>query len=668
MLVQAANIFPQTTDLSVVRDMITDMYEQYAGETEDYSEAETFNDDLMQLYAHPVNLNNCSREDLEKIVFLSDKQIEEILYYVYKRRKMTDLYELQLVEGLDMTDIRRILPFVTLGEPDLSGEKITPADLLKYGKKELYTQFDRTIETKAGYLTDPKSGKRDYAGSAWHHSLKFRYQYHDSWLGSLTAEKDAGEQSYRYDSFGMSVMKKGRGLVKTFIAGDYQASFGQGLLINQGFRRGKQADTGNTFARSQGFKRFASVNEYNFFRGIAFSLQQKALTLDAFASYRVLDADTTGQKFSSVYKTGYHRTDNEIRKKHSLQQFVSGIHLKYKHDRFETGVSTYHTLFHLPLEQTGYPYQYFQFSGRQQNGISIHYRTVYRIFQLYGEVALTAKDAMALLQGCTFSPADAVELTAIYRNYSPRYNGILASAFGEGSKVNNEEGMYLGGVWQPAYGWKTNFYADFYRFPWIRYNADTPGFGKDFQFGFQYQPHADFQISGRLKTEESVETLHQQGYLTEQPIRAGRISLKGNSTYRAGLLEISNGIVLQYTEKEGVGSSGFAIYQGVDYKHDSGRYRIGGRITFFDAVNYDNRIYLYEDDILHAFSVPMLSGRGSRMYVNLQYKFPGEIFSVWMKYAWTKYADDRKEISSGNEMIAGNTKSDIRLLMRVVLK
>lgn len=665
-MLQAGAALAQT-DHQPIREMITEMYEQYAEESEDYADAETYTDDLMQLYEQPVNLNNCTREDLQKIVFLSDTQIEELLYYVYKRGKMTDLYELQLVEGLDMTDIRRILPFVRIGESNPENEKTSINDLLKYGKHEIYTQFDRTIEAKSGYFPDSKTGIVDYAGNAWHHSLKYRYRYRDQWLLSFTAEKDAGELSNRYDSYGVSLLKQGKGLLKTLILGDYNVSFGQGLLLNQGFRRGKQADTGNTFARNQGFKRFASVNEYNFFRGVAVSLQKNAFLLDVFSSFRNLDADTSGGVFSSVYKTGYHRTTSETIKKHTIHQWVNGLHLKFKHPHFETGLNMYHSSFHLPLVLTGYPYQYFQFSGREQVGVSMYYRTVYHIFQLFGELATSGRDALAAIQGCAFSPVDAVEMTCIYRNYAPQYNGLFASSFGEGSKVANEEGLYLGTTWQPAYGWKLNFYADYYRFPWLRFNADAPTYGKDFSLGFQYQVHPDFQISGRWKTEESTQTFHTYADVLEQPGSVHKTSLKCKSDYRKGEFDFSNGLDISFTESQGIKATGFALYQGLEYESDDGKYRVGGRLIFFDAENYANRMYIYEDDILHSFSVPMLSGRGNRFYVNAQWKLPGERIGFWIKYALTRYSDDRTEVSSGNEMIDGNTKSDIRLLMRIKL-
>ena len=81
----------------------------------------------------------------------------------------------------------------------------------------------------------------------------------------------------------------------------------------------------------------------------------------------------------------------------------------------------------------------------------------------------------------------------------------------------------------------------------------------------------------------------------------------------------------------------------------------------FDAINYDNRLYAYERDVLYAFSVPMYYGQGMRLYVNVVYK-PFPQLTWYAKFAHTWYAD-RNEIGSEGETIYGNQKTDIRILV-----
>lgn len=72
---------------------------------------------------------------------------------------MQTIYELQLIEGLDMTDIRRMLPFVSLGESQARKQLLNLNEMLRYGKNELYFRLDKGLETKEGYRFVPEKKK-----------------------------------------------------------------------------------------------------------------------------------------------------------------------------------------------------------------------------------------------------------------------------------------------------------------------------------------------------------------------------------------------------------------------------------------------------------------------------------------------------------------------------
>jgi len=108
---------------------------------------------------------------------------------------------------------------------------------------------------------------------------------------------------------------------------------------------------------------------------------------------------------------------------------------------------------------------------------------------------------------------------------------------------------------------------------------------------------------------------------------------------------------------------GLCALQDVSYSFTSIPLKIDFRYQFFDAVDYDNRFYVYERDILYAFSIPMYYGKGSRYYINMKYDLNDRI-SMWLKLAQTVYADDRETVSSGNEEIQGNRRSDVRVMLR----
>src|SRR5690554_3683379 len=52
-------------------------------------------EDILDLFNNPININTAEREDLERIFFLSDWQIENILFKRYVNGPYLSIYELQ---------------------------------------------------------------------------------------------------------------------------------------------------------------------------------------------------------------------------------------------------------------------------------------------------------------------------------------------------------------------------------------------------------------------------------------------------------------------------------------------------------------------------------------------------------------------------------------------
>jgi hypothetical protein len=85
------------------------------------------------------------------------------------------------------------------------------------------------------------------------------------------------------------------------------------------------------------------------------------------------------------------------------------------------------------------------------------------------------------------------------------------------------------------------------------------------------------------------------------------------------------------------------------------------RAQAFDARVWDNRVYIYENDVLYAYSIPFVYGFGGRFWLNARYKI-NDIFSVYLRVSETinqsKWAilHDKK-----------STRTDIHALVRVKL-
>ncbi len=90
----------------IIEDIYSSLTED--GRDVDFEELET---DLMQLHENPINLNAATEEDLRKLRFLGDEQIDDILLFAY-RHPFLDIYDLRMIYGLADYEIRNMIPFI----------------------------------------------------------------------------------------------------------------------------------------------------------------------------------------------------------------------------------------------------------------------------------------------------------------------------------------------------------------------------------------------------------------------------------------------------------------------------------------------------------------------------------------------------------------------------
>ncbi len=524
--------------VSTTEQLIADIFEQYTAESEEAIDYDSFFEDLLFCAQNPINLNQAKREELERLPFLSDIQVENILSYVYQFGPMQTIYELQLVEGLDMTDIRRMLLFVKVGEGVDTNKKVYWNDLLKYGKNELFFRLDKGLESKEGYQfmpeEDPKSeesNSKKYLGNELYNSLKYRYHYKDRIQFGVTAEKDAGEQFWGsthkgYDFYSFHAQFINFGKFKTIVVGDFQANFGQGLVLHPEFGMGKSSYVLNVTPRNSGLKKFSSTDESNFFRGGGASVRLGKFDLSAFYSNKMIDGDTVNGVFSTILKTGYHRTLGELSKKHTINQQIIGANATYTNLNLQVGVTAVHTQLNNNLVPNKSVYNYFYFSGTKQTTGGIFYRYRWKKLNFFGETATTNNGSIATLNGCYFSPASNISLVVLHRYYSPEYDTFYASSFSETSRINNENGLYLGAEVRTFRRWKFAAYADSYAFPWPKYGIDVPSIGKDYLFQADFAPQRDIVMYWRFKLEEKQTNLSTSGAVMPVVVPLQKTSLR----------------------------------------------------------------------------------------------------------------------------------------------
>ncbi len=234
---------------SASKQTLEDLIENIASSTDAEIDYTSLYEDLNLYLNEPLNINTATKEDLEKLQFLNDFQINSLLDYIKKNGSMLSLYELQLVYGFSMEDVMNILPFITISNtPVDQGFKFKNA--LKYGNNQLFLRGQEVLEEQVGYssisdsalLENPNSR---YLGSSYKVYAKYKYNYKNKIYWGITAEKDPGEEFFSgnnkngFDYYSAHLQINDIGIVKTITLGDFQAKFGQGLdiMVRYGIRK-----------------------------------------------------------------------------------------------------------------------------------------------------------------------------------------------------------------------------------------------------------------------------------------------------------------------------------------------------------------------------------------------------------------------------------------------
>lgn len=382
--------FFSQTESTDKNEIVEQRIEYIGGDNEsiDYS---TLFDNLYYYYDHPVNLNNIKEVDvLLEMGLISDIQLVKLKQHIATNNKLMTIYELQAVEGFDMTTIRVVLPFVKVSE-DLFTPNVSFKEMMKNSSSELYIRNIRDLQQKVGYTEKENEDDNRYLGSPDKLFLRYRFRYLNKVSVGFTAEKDQGEEFFRgtqkqgFDYHSAHFFIKDFGRVKALAVGDYHFQVGQGLTLWSGLAFGKSVDISTVKRNAVGLRQYASADENNFLRGagVTFGLS-KNWSLSAFYSRKRLDAnigdtldDVTNQvSFTSLQNSGFHRTFNELTDKDAILETHFGGRVEYESTRLKLGATGFASRYGGEFDRNLRFYNQFEFSSSQNSVIGADYNYV----------------------------------------------------------------------------------------------------------------------------------------------------------------------------------------------------------------------------------------------------------------------------------------------------
>jgi hypothetical protein len=626
-------------------------------------------ENLLQILSNPLDLNKASANEFRALFILSELQINALLNYRQDYGPFLSVYELQSISGFDTESIYRLLPFVQVAVKDTDRKKIA-GRILNSQNRYWINRYERTLQIRRGYTTDASEAGA-YAGSPNKIYSRFRaFEANDYSIG-FTLEKDAGEamkwnpstKYYGFDFVSGHLSLHNISRVKTLTLGDYQMQFGQGLVFGGGFGIGKGAETILALRRpNRGIIPYTSVNESGFFRGAAAQVKLAKHT-DLILMHSIFNQDMSSQSdsiASSILTSGFHRTRNEINNRKRLPERNVGIILNHQRNNLDAGLTLLHTKFDLPIIRTPRRYNYFAFNGSENLVGSVFLNYNITGFSFFSEVAQSSSGGTGTILGVLSSIGNKTETALSYRSYDPDFHSFYAQALSENAIAQNERALY--------WGFKQNvnnklFYAgyiDLFRFQWMRSRAFAPSEGHEYLFRISYRPTNESQVFVMFREEAKARNTNESAnvYWLDQGIKRNLIL---NADYNMNKkLSLRTRLQFSTFSLAGNETGGMTLVQDLNYKHR--KFNFSFRQALFDTDDFENRQYVYERDVLYAFSLPAYNGVGIRNYAMIQFKI-SKSFDCWIRYARTMYTD-RDFIGNGSERISGNLRSDIKLQTR----
>jgi len=673
------NVLAQESENRAAAQMLVEKIEALTEQTDAALDFSDLLNTVEELILHPVDVNSADPDELSRLFFLNELQINNIIAYVHQNGEIVSKYELQAVDGVNAEEAELISHFIVF-----THEEYNPSlkQVARYGRHRLMMRMQRVLEDQAGYAEASDSLRqaypsRYYEGDPNRLYMRYKFSYPGKFQAGIVADKDAGEpffsknNEYGFDFYSAHLFLEDTWVLKSAVVGDYHLRFGQGLTMWSGLAFGKSADATGVYRRAKELSPNNSVNEYSFLRGAAASVGLGKFTITGFYSTRDLDASVLQEdtldfsEASTVYETGLHRTLTEISKKGQLNMQVYGGRISFSSGRFSLGVSGYKTQFDKDINPSDNVYKYYDFRGTENTNAGVDFRWVFNKWILFGEGASSKNGAKAMLMGIQAMPIDEIGFSLLYRHYDKDYQNFFSNAFGDRDGNRNEEGLYAGIRADIAAGWQLLAYTDVVRFPFFRYRVDAPSKSHDYLLQLNYVPNSrlNMYVKFREKENQLNQAFDEEYFYQVDPVLQRNYRL--HASYQVtDQIELKSRVeYVTYKKAGNAQHDGFLAYQDFVWRSNSLPLNFYARYAIFDTYSWDERLYAYENDVLYAFSIPAYYDKGNRYYLMIKWD-AAEWLDCWVRFSQTIFFD-KESIGTGTDEIDSNHKSELKVQLRM---
>lgn len=659
--------------------------------------------------SHPINLNRANREELEELQLLNDIQINNLLKHREKNGNLISIYELQSIDGFDLLSIRKILPFVYVSD-NFNAASFGFKEMFRDGHHELVSRVQRVLEPMNGYnVSDSiKSAKPNnyYLGDANRVFTRYTFQYNNNVSVAIAGEKDPGEefkiggsntemmkdtfnsnsanpgmhpvylQTKGFDFYTGHIAVRNIKFIKTLVVGDYQATFGQGLTLWQGFAFGKSAMVLGVKRSPIGIKPYRSFDENRFFRGAAGTFRYKKFEFTGLYSRKQIDAnailgdtlpngeiDVVG--ISSLETGGYHNTNALMQDKGSIRQDIFGGNAAYNNRNLHIGFTSYQMMLSEALIKTPSLYNQFDFQGNSNFIAGADYNYVFKNVNLFGEISMSQNGGKAFCQGLIVALDPKLTFVTHYRHFDKNYQNLYGNAISENTLPQNESSLYIGMEAKLFRSLTLSAFLDQYKFPWMKSGISAPSTGRDIFTQLNYTPTKKIDMYIRFRQRTRFDNSTEDNFydylvpIVQQNIRynlSAQITPTIKFKSRVEFVHVNQ---THLPDEDGV-----AFVQDVIYKKLKFPFTFTLRYAVFDTKSYTSRVYTYENDVLYGYSVPALYYKGQRAYFMVNWDVTRH-FEIWVRLASTIYDNQNTISESSLNQINSSHKTELKVQARL---
>jgi hypothetical protein len=625
-----------------VSEIIASIAEELADDETDPDAAAVYIERLYDLSEKPIRINSADESELSRLFFLTDFQVKALADYVHSSGRIFSLYEIANIPGFNRDLTGMIAPFVSLDE-----ENTNHSDSVKL-RNNLLTNFSVRFP-----VADTSAH-----GSPW--KILARYKFTAGrFSGGFSAEKDAGEKLLSGnpllpDFLSANLAWTGKGILRKVIFGDFGARFGMGTSLNTGLRTGLSLTQTGYLSGIDEIKPYTSTDENIFFRGAAAQFQIKKTGLSLFYSVNRIDAtidtaDNGSDLFvETFYRSGLHNTDSSVRKKDVLAEYCYGINLLSDFKNFRLGLLWTGSRFSVPVNRINPdPEDIYDFEGDKFSTVSAYYKAVFGRIVFYGEVSANMNKKIAFVQGLSFRPSDRLTMNLVYRNYNPGFTGFHGKGLFSSSSGDNIRGMFGNFTYEAARHLFIIAGCDLRYYPWLRYRCSAPSMAVSREMRIKFLPSDKITVEAVYNYRFSMLN-GQETYGTEKQKNIISRLIKGTLRYSPND-NLTLGIRLDYKVVQPGTGRGMLLLQDLNYRFRKIPVSVWLRYCIFRTDNWDSRLYAYENDLLYSFSIPALSGEGSRSYIMILWK-ACKFIDIRIKYGLTELIRDNDESSETQEL------------------